>query len=54
VRTAEKPEADATLGAHRVYVADRKVEIARAQAETRLSEDQRAAITAERATARLD
>ena len=54
VRTAEKPEADATLGAHRVYVADRKVEIARAQAETRLSEDQRAAITAERAKARLD
>jgi outer membrane protein OmpA-like peptidoglycan-associated protein len=54
VRTAEKPEADAALGSHRVYVADRKVEIARAQAETRLSEDQRAAITAERATARLD
>jgi outer membrane protein OmpA-like peptidoglycan-associated protein len=54
VRTAEKPEADAALGSHRVYMADRKVEIARAQAETRLSEDQRAAITAERATARLD
>jgi len=54
VRTAEEPEADAALGQHRVYVADRKVEIARAQAETRLSEDQRAAITAERATARLD
>ena len=54
VRTAEKPEADAALGTHRVYVADRKVEIARAQAETRLAEDQRATITAERATARLD
>lgn len=54
VRTAEKPEADAALGSHRVYVADRKVEIARAQAETRLSEDQRAGITADRATARLD
>ena len=54
VRTAEKPEADAAVGSHRVYVADRKIEIARAQAETRLSEDQRAAITAERATARLD
>jgi outer membrane protein OmpA-like peptidoglycan-associated protein len=54
VQTAEKPEADAALGTHRVYVADRKVEIARAQAETRLSEDQRATITAERATARLD
>lgn len=54
VRVAEQPEADAALGSHRVYVADRKVEIARAQAETRLSEDQRPAITAERATARLD
>jgi outer membrane protein OmpA-like peptidoglycan-associated protein len=54
VRTAEKPEADSAVGSHRVYIADRKVEIARAQAETRLSEDQRAAITAERATARLD
>ena len=54
VSTAEKPEADVALGSHRVYVADRKVEIARAQAETRLSEDQRPAITAERATARLD
>jgi outer membrane protein OmpA-like peptidoglycan-associated protein len=54
VRTAEKPVADGALGSHRVYVADRKVEIARARAETRLSEDQRAAITADRATARLD
>jgi len=54
VRVAEKPEADAALGSHRVYVANRKVEIARAQAETRLAEDQRPAITAERATARLD
>jgi outer membrane protein OmpA-like peptidoglycan-associated protein len=54
VRTAEKPEADSAVGSHRVYIADRKVEIARAQAETRLSEDQRAAITAERAAARLD
>jgi outer membrane protein OmpA-like peptidoglycan-associated protein len=54
VRVAEKPEADAALGSHRVYVANRKVEIARAQAETRLAEDQRPAITAERATARLE
>lgn len=54
VRMAETPDADRALSSHRVYVADRKVEIARAQAETRLAEDQRAAITAERATARLD
>lgn len=54
VRTAEQPEADRALGAHRVYIADRKVEIATAQAQTRYLEDQRAAITAERASAQLD
>jgi outer membrane protein OmpA-like peptidoglycan-associated protein/outer membrane murein-binding lipoprotein Lpp len=54
VRTAEQPEADRSLGYHRVYIADRKVEIARAQAQARFSEDQRAVITAERASARLD
>lgn len=54
VRTAEQPEADASLGSHRVYIADRKVEIARAQAETRLLEDQRAALSAQREEARLD
>ena len=42
------------LASHRVYIADRKVEIARAQAETRLFEDQRAALSAQRETARLD
>ena len=54
VRSAERPEADAALGANRVYLADRKVEIARAQAETRYAEDQRATLTAQRETARLD
>src|SRR5688572_10705644 len=34
VRTAETPEKDAQLAAHRVYLADRKVETARALAET--------------------
>ena len=34
VRVAEQPQADQELGAYRVYLADRKVEIARAQAET--------------------
>jgi outer membrane protein OmpA-like peptidoglycan-associated protein len=54
VRIAEQPEADASLGSHRVYIADRKVEIARAQAETRLLEDQRAALGAQREEARLE
>jgi outer membrane protein OmpA-like peptidoglycan-associated protein len=54
IRTAETPEADESLGAHRVYIADRKVDIARAQAETSLAEDQRAALSAQRETARLE
>jgi len=54
VRTAEQPEADRSLGYHRVYIADRKVEIATAQAQTRYLEDQRAGITADRAAAQLD
>src|SRR3954451_21075777 len=41
VRSAERPEANASLSANRVYIADRKVDIARAQAETRYAEDQR-------------
>ena len=54
VRIAEQPEADVTLGSHRVYMADRKVEIARAQAETRFLEDQRAALGTQREEARLE
>jgi outer membrane protein OmpA-like peptidoglycan-associated protein len=54
VRTAEQPQADQELAAHRVYLADRKVDTARAQAETRLAEDQRAALSAQRESARLD
>ena len=54
VRTAEQPEADRSLGYHRVYIADRKVEIATAQAQTRYLEDQRAGITADRAAAQLE
>jgi outer membrane protein OmpA-like peptidoglycan-associated protein len=51
---AEQPQADKELAAHRVYLADRKVETARAQAETRLAEDQRAALSAQRESARLE
>ncbi|HSY06054.1 MAG TPA: OmpA family protein [Steroidobacteraceae bacterium] len=54
VRVAEQPQADQELGAYRVYLADRKVEIARAQAETSLAEDQRATLSAQREGARLD
>jgi outer membrane protein OmpA-like peptidoglycan-associated protein len=54
VRAAEQPEVDKELGAYRVYLADRKVEIAKAQAETSLAEDQRAELSAQREKARLD
>ncbi len=54
VRIAEQPEIDKDLGAHRVYLADRKVETAKAQAETAFAEDQRATLIAQRERARLD
>lgn len=56
VRAAEEPvvKKDAELGAHRVYIADRKVEIARAKASTRYAEDQRAKLGDRRDRARLD
>ncbi|MFZ1904836.1 MAG: OmpA family protein [Steroidobacteraceae bacterium] len=54
VRVAEQPQTDKELGAYRVYLADREVEIARAQAETSFAEDQRATLTAQRESARLD
>jgi len=54
VRTAEQPEPNKELAGHRVYLADRKVDTARALAETRYAEDQRSMITAQREGARLD
>jgi len=55
VRTAEEPLAkDAALGAHRVYMADRKVEIAMAQAETSQAEDQRVKLGEARERSRLE
>ncbi len=54
MRVAERPEVDKDLAAYRVYLADRKVEIARAQAETSFAEDQRAQLSAQREKARLD
>src|SRR3954463_16674351 len=53
VRSAEQPEPNKELAAHRVYLADRKVDTAKALAETRFAEDQRAALTADRDKSRL-
>jgi outer membrane protein OmpA-like peptidoglycan-associated protein len=55
VRTAEEPLLnDPALGAHRVYIADRKVEIALAESSTRYLEEQRKQLGAESQRARLD
>lgn len=55
VRLAEEPLANdqADLGAHRVYMADRKVAIARAKATARYAEVQRERLSEERDRARL-
>ena len=54
VRVAEEPSPkDAALGVHRVYMADRKVEIAMAQAATSQAEDQRVKLGEERERSRL-
>lgn len=54
VRTAEQPQPDKDLAAYRVYLANRQVNIARADAETRFEEDQRVTLTAQRESARLN
>jgi outer membrane protein OmpA-like peptidoglycan-associated protein len=54
VQVAEQPEPDQQLAAYRVYMADRKVETARAEAETKYAEDQRVELTAQREKVRLD
>ena len=54
VRLAEQPVGkDIALGKHRVYVADRKVEIAMAKASTRFAEKQRSGLAQARDDARL-
>jgi outer membrane protein OmpA-like peptidoglycan-associated protein len=55
VRIAEQPltQEQAALASHRVYMADRMVEIARAKATTRLTESQRTLMGEERDAARL-
>lgn len=55
VELAEQPlgRAEAALAEHRIYMADRMVEIARAKGETRLMEAERALLGEERDAARL-
>ena len=54
VSLAEQPEADPQVGAYRVFMAERKVETARAEADTKFAEDQRVALSAQRERAQLD
>ena len=54
VKAAEQPQKDKALGQHLVYLADRKVDIASARAQSRLLEDQRAGLSEQREGARLD
>lgn len=55
VRIAEQPlpEVESSLGQHRVYMAEHKIDIARAKATGRYAADQRAALVEEREQARL-
>ena len=55
VMLAERPlpASEAALAAHRVYMADHQVEIARARAVTKLAEDQRRQLDQARSSARL-
>jgi outer membrane protein OmpA-like peptidoglycan-associated protein len=54
VQAAETVPKDKTLAHHLVWVADHKIDIASAQAQTRLLEDQRKDLIEGRANARLD
>jgi len=54
VREAERIEKDPVLAAHRVYIADHKVDTARALAETKYAEAQRIVLSEQSEKARLD
>jgi len=54
VRVAEQPEQDLALAKHRVIMAERKVALARSQAETRQLELQRTALSQRRDEVQLD
>lgn len=54
VQLAEQVDAEPEIGAHRVYIAQRKVDIAEAVAEARYAEQERTALAAELDKARLE
>jgi len=54
VTVAEMTEKDLVLAAHRVYIADRKVDTARALAQTQFAEEERTALNDQSEKARLD
>jgi len=54
VTVAEMAQKDVALAAHRVYIADRKVDTARALAQTQAAETERKALTEAGERARLD
>ena len=54
VNLAEMSQKDLVLAAHRVYIADRKVETARALAQTQFAEEERTALNDQSEKARLD
>ena len=54
VQLAEQADAEPEIGAHRVYIAQRKVDIAGAVAEARYAEQERTALAAELDKARLE
>jgi outer membrane protein OmpA-like peptidoglycan-associated protein len=54
VKAAEAPHADSAYAEHLILIADQKVEIARARAQSRQYQDQRQALSAESERARLD
>jgi outer membrane protein OmpA-like peptidoglycan-associated protein len=54
VKAAEETGLEDEVGAHRVYIANRKIETARALAEARRAEDQRKELLAQRDQARLE
>ena len=53
VRAAEQPQSDPNVGAYLVFMADRKVAVARATAQGHLAIDQRDALSGERAQMQL-
>lgn len=54
VQQAEQPQTDAAVAAHLVYIADRRVQIAVALAQTKLDEDQRQALVDQNGKIQLD